>query len=63
MIKVAIKEGCLPNKVNKSLITLLFKSSEKENLSNWFLIILLNVFYKVLLKFIVEIATNYYGND
>jgi len=39
MIELAIKEGCLLNKVNKSLITFLFKSSEKENLSSWCLII------------------------
>jgi hypothetical protein len=36
MIEATIKEGCLPNRVNKNLITLLFKSSEKEkeNLSS-----------------------------
>jgi hypothetical protein len=34
MVEAAIKEGCLPNKVNKNLITLLFKSNEKENLSS-----------------------------
>jgi hypothetical protein len=35
MIDAVIKEGCLPSRMNKNLITLLFKSSEKENLSSW----------------------------
>jgi len=50
MIEVAIKEGYLPNRVNKYLITLLFESNEKENLSNWCPIILLNGLYKSFIK-------------
>jgi hypothetical protein len=52
MIGTTIKESCLPNGVNMSLISLLFISGEKKNMNNWWLnITLLNVFYKnILLK-------------
>jgi hypothetical protein len=34
MIEIAIKDGSLPNMINKGIITLLFRISEKENFNN-----------------------------
>jgi hypothetical protein len=51
MIEVVVKDGGFLDGVNRGLITLLFKAKNKENLSNWQLITLLNVSYKILRRF------------
>jgi hypothetical protein len=45
-----IKDGNFPNGMNEGLITMLFKARDKEDLSNWWPITLLNVFYKIFSK-------------
>jgi hypothetical protein len=50
MIEVAVKDGGFPNGVNKGLITMLFKATDKDNLSNWRPITLLNASYKIFAK-------------
>jgi hypothetical protein len=50
MIEVVVKDGGFPDGVNRGLITLLFKVENKENLSNWQFITLLNVSYKIFAK-------------
>jgi hypothetical protein len=50
LIDFSIKERPLLNGVNRGLITLLFKTNEKEHIGNWHPIILLNVSYKMFTK-------------
>jgi hypothetical protein len=50
LIDSAIKERPSHNRVNRGLITLLFKTREKEHIGNWHPIILLNVSYKMFTK-------------
>ena len=50
MINQALREGALPATMIQGAITLLYKSGEKEDLSNWRSITLLNTSYKILAK-------------
>ncbi len=50
MIEIVIKDGSFLYRVNKRLITMLFKAKDKENLNNWRPITLLNVSYKIFVK-------------
>jgi hypothetical protein len=50
MITSAIQQGRLPNGMTQGLITLLHKGGERELLTNWRPISLLNVSYKILAK-------------
>jgi hypothetical protein len=51
MIEISIKGNSFSQGINyKCLIILLFKVNEKESLGNWWPIILLNIFYKILAK-------------
>ncbi len=43
-------ERKLPNKVNVGLITLIFKFADINKLIDWWLITLLNVTYKIIVK-------------
>jgi len=39
-----------PNRVNKGMITTLFKDRKKENIGNWCPITFLHVVYKIFIK-------------
>lgn len=50
MINLALARGTLPPGMTQGLITLIYKSRERQDLSNWRPITLLNVSYKILAK-------------